>query len=52
LVGDAVAPNPDRPMAPACRPKGDQIGFLTDDYFCSWPLADMAVRGSEVRFRG
>ena len=19
-------------MAPACRPKGDQIGFLTDDY--------------------
>jgi hypothetical protein len=26
LVGDAVAPNPDRPM------KRDQIGFLTDDY--------------------
>ena len=32
LVEDAVAPNTDRPTAPARRPKRDQIGFLTDDY--------------------
>ena len=26
-------------MAPTCRPKGDQIGFLTDD--------DLAVEGAD-----
>jgi hypothetical protein len=32
-------------MAPACRPKGDQIGFLTDDYIDANPEAQVRVVG-------
>jgi hypothetical protein len=51
LVEDAVAPNTDRPTAPARRPKRDQIGFLTDDYllFISCSRASQLFRAKEKR---
>ena len=32
LTENAIRPSPDRPLAPARRPKCDQIRFSTDDY--------------------